>query len=306
MSTTNSKAQTSGLTAQEDEQLAHGWLEASKSFQGQPKKHGLWAAVTAQFNEHTSSSPREEAILHTRWLEIQQHTRNFSVYYNQAKRNAPSGRSEIDLIRAAKDAYLALNYRAFEFEPAWNVLRLHPEWMDQRAIEFELPAKASDDVLLEKAPVSQRSLDGTDQGARERNASTSNHTTQADLRPTQTTNMTKRKRVQEHCSALKQPKSRQEKLAEDKKKKQKEDQSTAPPSVQKENPKSVERSYTDIMNDCAEINLFLADQKVLEQDLNLLTDDLAREYFELKRKEIQARRHAKYPQFFSPPSSSIP
>ncbi|KAA1116554.1 hypothetical protein PGT21_018647 [Puccinia graminis f. sp. tritici] len=54
------------------------------------------------------------------------------------------------------------------------------------------------------------------------------------------------------------------------------------------------------------MNLFLADQKVLEKDLNLLTDDLAREYFELKRKEILARRHAKYPQFFSPPSSSIP
>ncbi|KAA1085664.1 hypothetical protein PGT21_014343 [Puccinia graminis f. sp. tritici] len=135
-------------TAAQDERLVLCWIEVSKLFRSKPgpnNQDDFWATLTVVYSHaNMLSGGKDTTSLRTRWEKIEQDTLKFSRYYYELKRQE-GAETEKSVMKSAAARFVELDERPFEFEFLWSFhLRYQPKWMEGgKAAEGQSDAAAA-------------------------------------------------------------------------------------------------------------------------------------------------------------------
>ncbi|KAL4561703.1 hypothetical protein LXL04_033875 [Taraxacum kok-saghyz] len=91
----------------------------------QKSRETLWKDIIKHFLIQIPGSDRSKDQLYSKWGDLLKKLNKFNCIFNRLNNRPVSGRSDVDLLQAARSEYLKLYKKAFPHEAAWGVLMEH-------------------------------------------------------------------------------------------------------------------------------------------------------------------------------------
>ncbi|PLW21805.1 hypothetical protein PCANC_02946 [Puccinia coronata f. sp. avenae] len=267
---TTAKSRTSNFTPTEDKHLARSWSQVSQDplTNNSQKRDTFWETITRTFNARTGSSRKTKSLMN-RWDAIRKRTLKFGAIYHKIREYPPSGTTETNHLKLAKEAYYNKVSKLFIFETAWDVLKDLDKWRQSRSKSQKNVANTS--TQSQPAPTSNPPSSNAPLSTPNFQNGTSEPNSEEPVRPIGI------KRAKQQAASEYASKKKLQLLEKNTAKGQRR-------SKQMSEASAIQTETNKIQKCQADAKQALANIKIMDKDLATVTDEWLHEYF-LKRKK---------------------
>nr|XP_043611889.1 uncharacterized protein LOC122583563 [Erigeron canadensis] len=124
----------------EEETLAQAWIQIStcKQIGNEQNASFFWKRVSEHFNKTMGNENRTHYPLTTKWRELNGALGLFNGLHHQVTRLWQSGCNDLDVFNNACELFKKKNDKDFTHNRAWEVVKKHAKWLEQKNVQDEL------------------------------------------------------------------------------------------------------------------------------------------------------------------------